>query len=248
MASPVVQTSSGNTGDSATPTLVEPSGAVLDDLLVAIIGSGDPGTAITGLTGWTQLGEGSDSVGNRYWYGYIIRGASAPDLAAAAANENWTAMCYRIDGHDATNPIGASDADHGINSATTINPDPPSVDTGTSDDYLALAAALSEGKHTGWTPPSGYAEDQESNTGGGGSQTIHVGGTIASLGLTTQTVNPGTFLASRSDGSTAFTIVVSPDPAAGDIITGDGIGHGVAQSLVADDLLIIADAVGHGQP
>ena len=127
MASPAVATAASNTGDSATPTITEPSGAAQGDLLVAVVGSGNAGTAITGLTGWTQLAEGDDTQGNRFWYGWIIRGASAPDLVAAAANENWTTSCVRITGHDGTTPIGS---DHANANGSGTTPDPPNVDPG----------------------------------------------------------------------------------------------------------------------
>ncbi len=205
-ASPITQASSGNLGASATPTITEPAGTVVDDLLVAVIGSAGTGTAITGLTGWTQLGEGSDGA-NRWWYGWIIRGASAPDLVAAASNDNWTAMCYRVDGHDPTTPIGT---DHANASASSNIPDPPNVDPGSVANRLSLAAVVQEGKITAWTPPSGYAEDQESNSSGGGGGATHVGGSIASVAIVNQAENPGTFGSTVTDDYTAFTILVSP--------------------------------------
>ena len=204
--SPVVQTSSGAVGDSTTPTITEPASAAEDDLLVAVIGSAGTATAITGLTGWTQLGEGSDGA-NRWWYGWIIRGASAPDLVAASGNERWTTMCWRVDGHDPTTPIGT---DHANFSASSNTPDPPSVDPGTEANRLSLAGVVQEGKITAWTPPSGYAEDQESNTSGGGGGTAHIGGSIASDPLFGQAENPGTFGSTVTDDYTAFTILVSP--------------------------------------
>jgi hypothetical protein len=211
MASPVVQTAAGNTGNTATPTITEPASAAENDLLIAVVGSGDAGTAITGLTGWTQLGEGDDTQGNRFWYGWIIRGASAPDLVAAAANENWTTNCIRITGHDPTTPIGT---DHGTANGTGTTPDPPNVDPGSTDDYLSVAAAIQEGKGaTRFTPPASpgtYIERTDAGTAGGGAAATHVGGTIATKEYTSQADNPGTFTSSTTDGWIAITIIVSP--------------------------------------
>ena len=86
MASPAFQTAGENSGGSTIPSFTEPASAVEGDLLIGVIGNADAGTAITGLTGWTQLAEGDDGQGNRFWYGWIIRGASATDLVAASAN------------------------------------------------------------------------------------------------------------------------------------------------------------------
>jgi len=212
MASPAVQTSSENSGNSATPTITEPASAVSGDLLVAVVGSSDPGTAITGLTGWTQLAEGSDGQGNRYWYGWIIRGASAPDLVAAAANTNWVTGCIRIDGHDSTTPIGSDHANSTTGTNPGVNPDPPNVDPGVSRDHLAIAAAVQEGKNDNrfTAAPSGYTLQSNVGTGGGGAGTTHVGLGIATLAYTGQAQNPGTFTSDRSDGWIGITIIVRP--------------------------------------
>lgn len=210
MASPTVQTAAGNTGDSATPTITEPAGATTGDLLIAVIGSATETTAITGLTGWTQLGEGNDGVGNRYWYGWIIRGGSAPDLVAAAANANWSTGCVRITGHHATTPIGTN---HGTATGTDTAPDPPNVDPGSSNDYLSVAATVQEGKANSFTPPTTpgtYTERTDAGTGGAGSAASHVSHSIATRQYTGQAENPGAFTAANNDGWVAITMIVSP--------------------------------------
>lgn len=221
MASPTVQTAAGNSGNSATPTITEPASAAQDDLLIAVVGSSDPGTAITGLTGWTQLGEGSDTQGNRYWYGWIIRGASAPDLVAAAANTNWATGCVRITGHDPTTPIGT---DHGTANGSGTTPDPPNVDPGSSRDHLSVAAAVQEGKGaTRFSPPTTpgtYTEQTDAGTSGGGAGTTHVGASIATRPYTSQAENPGTFTSSVNDGWIAITMIVRPDPGADQTLSG----------------------------
>jgi hypothetical protein len=208
VASPTVQTAAGATGNSATPTITEPASAAQDDLLIAVVGSSDPATAITGLTGWTQLAEGDDTQGNRYWYGWIIRGASAPDLVAAAANTNWCTHCVRITGHDDTTPIAGSANANGSGAA----PDSPNVDPGSSDDYLSVAAFIQEGKGaTRSSPPSTpgtYTEQTDAGTSGAGAGTTHVGGSIATRQYTSQAENPGTFTSTVTDGWLALTIIV----------------------------------------
>jgi hypothetical protein len=219
MASPTVQTASENSGNSATPTITEPASATSGDLLVAVIGSANAATAISGLTGWTQLGEGDDTQGNRYWYGWIIRGASAPDLTAAAANARWVAMCLRIDGHDATTPIGT---DHGTANGSGTTPDPPNVDPGSSRDHLAVAAFIQEGKgdnRSTDTTPSGYTEHADIGTTGSGAGTIHVGGAMNSLQYTGQAQNPGAYTSATNDGWIAITVLVRPSDT-GQNITG----------------------------
>ncbi len=210
MASPVVQSASEALGNSATPTITEPASAAQDDLLIAVVGSADAGTAITGLTGWTQLGEGDDGVGNRFWFGWIIRGASAPDLVAAAANANWVAMCVRVDGHDATTPIGT---DHATATGTSVNPDAPNVDPGSSRDHLAVLGVVQEGKNDNRftdSLPTGYTEQADIGTGGGGAGTGHVGGAMNSRAYTGQAENPSTHTSSRNDGWIAITMIVRP--------------------------------------
>ena len=220
MASPVVQSASEASSSSATPTITEPASAAQDDLLIAVVGSADAGTAITGLTGWTQLGEGDDGVGNRFWYGWIIRGASAPDLVAAAANANWVAMCVRIDGHDPTTPIGT---DHATATGTSVNPDAPNVDPGSSRDHLAVLGVVQEGKNDNRftdSLPTNYTEQADIGTGGGGAGTGHVGGAMNSRAYTGQAENPGTHTSSRNDGWWVTTIIVRPDAAAAQTVTG----------------------------
>jgi hypothetical protein len=220
MASPAVQTASENSGNSATPTITEPASTAQGDLLLAVVGSATPGTAITGLTGWTQLAEGDDGQGNRFWYGWIIRGASAPDLVAAAANTNWVTGCLRITGHDATTPIGSDHANSTTGTNPGVNPDPPNVDPGSSRDHLAVAAAVQEGKDDNrfaGGAPSGYTLRSDVGTAGGGAGTTHVGLGIASLGYTGQAQNPGTFTSGRSDGWVGITVIVRP--AAGQTIS-----------------------------
>jgi hypothetical protein len=211
VASPVPQSAAGATGNDATPTITEPSGSVSGDLLYAVVGSADAGTAITGLTGWNELAEGDDGQGNRYWHGWIERGASAPDLVAAAANARWHTSCVRIDGHDPTTPIGT---DHGTSTGSGTTPDPPNVDPGSSRDHLSLASVIQEGKGaTRFTPPTtpgAYTEQTDAGTSGGGAGTGHIGGTIAARAYTGQAENPGTFTSSTNDGWIAFTVLVRP--------------------------------------
>lgn len=214
MTSPAFQTAGENSGSSSAPTITEPPSAVEGNLLIAVLGNEDPGTAITGLTGWTELGEGDDTQGNRFWYGWIIRGASAPDLVAAAANTQWAASCIRIDGHDPTTPIGT---DHGTANGDSTAPDPPSVDPGSSRDHLSVIAAVQEGKGTTRftdNVPTGYTERTDIGTTGGGPQTAHVGTTIATRTYTGQAENPAAFASSVDNGWIAITIIVRPAAAA----------------------------------
>lgn len=220
MASPAVQTAAGNSGNSATPTITEPASAAQGDLLIAVVGNADEATAITGLTGWTQLGEGDDGQGNRYWYGWIIRGASAPDLVAASANANWVTGCIRVTGHDGTTPIGT---DHATATGSSTNPDPPNVDPGSSRDHLAVAVSVQEGKSTTYTPPTTpgtYTEQTDVGTSGAGPGSQHVSHSIATREYTGQAENPGTFTSSTNDGWIAITMIVRPDPSAGQTVSG----------------------------
>lgn len=213
MASPTFQTATENSGDSATPTILEPSGAATGNLLVAVVGSASEGTAIAGFTGWTTLREGDDGQGNRYWMGWIIRGASAPDLVGTAANAKWVAMCIRITGHNASTPIAAN-ATPATGSGT--NPDPPSATPSGSNDYLAIAATIQEGKNDNRftdTTPSGYTERADIGTAGGGAATGHIGGAMNTRAYTGTTEDPGAYTSATNDGWVALTVIVAPAPA-----------------------------------
>ena len=214
MASPAFQTAGENSGGSTTPSFTEPASAVEGNLLIGVMGHAVATTAITGLTGWTELGEGDDTQGNRFWYGWIIRGASAPDLIAAAANGEWATSCVRIDGHDPTTPIGT---DHGTANGSGSTPDPPNVDPGSSREHLAVAAVVQEGKGvTRFDPPTSpdvFIERTDIGTTGGGPGSGHVGTTIATFAYTGQAKNPGTF-SGLNDGWIAITILVRPAAAA----------------------------------
>ena len=79
-----------------------------------------------------------------------------------------------------------------------------------SGDYLALAMRGAEGKSTTSTGPTSYNEEQDTSTSGSGAQQAHCSVALSSQGLTSITSeDPGVFTMSRSDGWSAFTILVA---------------------------------------
>ncbi len=142
---------------STQPTGTEPTGTVQGDVLVALF-EVQGSVTYTPPSGWTTIFSGTSfSSQFKYYLGYIVRGASAPNLTWS-----YTGTAYRelyiigFSGCDTTNPIDAS-AQIPSASAANANPDPPAV-TAVSSAAMALAIGdnWTGSNAGGWTPPTGY--------------------------------------------------------------------------------------------
>ncbi|HSX06189.1 MAG TPA: hypothetical protein VLG92_00525 [Candidatus Saccharimonadia bacterium] len=142
---------------STQPTGVEPTGTVQGDVLVALF-EVQGSTTYTAPAGWTTIFSGTSFSGQfKYYLGYVVRGASPPNLTWS-----YTGSAYRelyivgFSGCDTSNPIDAS-AQIPSASAANANPDPPAV---TAISSAAMALAIGDnwtGSNAGgWTPPTGY--------------------------------------------------------------------------------------------
>jgi len=92
----------------------------------------------------------------------------------------------------------------------STEPDPPSVDPGSSEDRLAVVAYGQEANTNGrFTQPSGYTEpsDSDGGTSGGGNPATHCGLGLSYRTYTGQTENPGIATSSVDDGWAAQTII-----------------------------------------
>ena len=163
-----------NTGSLANPIGTEPAGTAAGDVLVALVVHENTANSITGPGSWSQLAEGGTptaaSAGFRFWFGYIVRGASAPSLT-------WTstgAVYYEthiigLVGVDNASPIDAQSSVGSTVANSGTGPDPPAATATLATDMAVTAAGHWSGSvGGGWTAPGSYTLCSNNTTGNDG--------------------------------------------------------------------------------
>lgn len=171
---PAFGSASFATGGSNAPTGTEPASTANGDGLFALVIHERSANAITAPTGgeWTQLWEGGSpsgaSSGFRYWIGWLIRGASAPNLvwgSSGTGSPYWEVHIMRVTGTLDSTAIDASTAGTTASGQTT-GPNPPAATAGGSSDLaIAMGVHWNGSGSAGWTAPSGYTL-RSNNTAG----------------------------------------------------------------------------------
>lgn len=217
MAVPVVEGTPAETavttaGTSHAITLT--AGGAASDLFLIVMNIGSTSATLNALTDWTELLDEAVASGLKIiWY----TGAGVPGnpTFTSSASTRSASIAYRISGADKgiTPQIGTTAT------ATSTNPDPPSVTPtgGISKDYLFIALYGSAGEEIDddtWavTPPTNYTPSppRQKACGTAGAS---IGGMVASaeLALTTGAAqDPGTFGDPVSRAWRAQTICVHP--------------------------------------
>ncbi len=165
-------------------------------------------------TGWTNIGQYRSADNTINWNGIWRIADGTEDITVTLETTTarvQSACIQRISGHDPAIPPaftlieGLYDIDG--------EPDPPNNDTGTSKDYLWIAAMTGRGANNISAGPTGYSNLQEifSDNGGAGSG---VGTATAEFTSTAQAENPATFTTGKTNTQAwvALTIVIAPDP------------------------------------
>lgn len=193
----IVATTTGIQGsDSTTHNFTSPSGQVGDLLLLVFSVDAQETPSVTTGTGWTFLASSSQStnVTQAIYYKY----ATGDDNGViTTTSEQSTHIIYRIRYAGVPTATGAT--------GNSTNPNPPSHNAGTVDDYLWIATHTGNGATTTSAAPSGFGSliTRTGGTGGASSGGAHQYVTASS------TINPGTFTAVTGQW-VSYTIAVPP--------------------------------------
>jgi hypothetical protein len=144
----------------------EPSGAAVDDFLVATVSMRHGSSVITGPSGWTKVDQVDQSTLQVAKY-TIKRGSSAPDYDWVASLPTSSGIvdaavvidCFR--GVDTTTPLDVTyvQGTHYFGKTSGIDMDPPSIDTVTNGAFVHTSNGVRLGTMTVApvdTIPSGY--------------------------------------------------------------------------------------------
>jgi len=254
MAAPVVEatatTREGAAGTSHTVNL--PSGITAGNLLVLAI-SGVQTSPVTTPSGWTLHSDANlydpavHNLARIYWR--IADGNEGSTLSmTSSAVAAFGAVCYRISGATATNPLTA--LTYAKSNPWDGYPNPPLSSIGLQRDWLFVAgvidysaAQLMTGAPTGYsTMSTGVGEH---NTGFHSRVTLCYKSTAV-----VASDDPGTFTAAAPTYWCAFTFAITPartdspvvEATAGTNETGSSTSHAInlPSGIVASDLLLIA--------
>ena len=256
MAAPVVEatatTSEGAAGTSHTVNL--PSGITAGNLLVLAI-SGVQTSPVTTPSGWTLHSDanlydpGFHNLARIYWR--IADGNEGSTLSmTSSADAAFGAVCYRISGATATDPLTA--LTYAKSNPWDGYPNPPLSSIDLQRDWLFVAgvidysaAQLMTGAPTGYsTMSTGVGEH---NTGFHSRVTLCYKSTAV-----VASDNPGTFTAAAPTYWCAFTFAITPartdspvvEATAGTNESGSSTSHAInlPSGIVAGDLLLMAIA------
>ncbi|QQR77515.1 MAG: hypothetical protein IPJ67_05325 [Candidatus Moraniibacteriota bacterium] len=184
-----------------------PSGITAGDLLVAFASNDNTGGTNMGISGWTQLFS-QQYTGNVVSHAAWAKIAVGSDTATlTGASQDYAATVVRITGHGVSTI--SSDIKVGTAASTSnANPNPPSLDAGSSKKWLWLesfGAEDDDNTATYWsTNYTGVAQVESAQS---------TSSTMCSLAYRqneTQTENPGTMAMAASEEAVAQTIAIPP--------------------------------------
>ena len=183
-----------------------PSGIQSGDLLLIFWADRDVNSTLSTPSGWTPLYNTDNSNYRAACYYRIANGTEGSTVTmTTSSNERSTHNTYRIQVGTYTGvPIASSAA-----TGTSTTPNPPSLNTGSSDNYLWIAASHSEGAATANSAPTNFTNliSAVNTTGTSNSNRYSIMAT-ARRNLATQTLDPGTFTLSQSRIWSSYTIAI----------------------------------------
>lgn len=223
---PTVQTTnSGGTGstDTTSHTVNLPTGIASGDLLLLFFAVQGGNQTVTWPAGYTKAFETASGVdaNNDVTFSTYYRVADGTEgstiTVTTSASKSSAHETYRITGYSSTPVSGTAST-----SASTLNPNPPSLTPGGgAKDFLWFAvAAVDSGNATCDAFPTNYINTGSSNGGTGGSGAIICFATRAINGATE---DPGSFTICCAIASVANTVAIVPAAAATNT---KGIGWG----------------------
>jgi hypothetical protein len=205
MAFPSVRSSVVTAGSTAALNPVVNLPATIsagDTLLVAIRSTGL--ATYTWPVGWTELFQSSADASDDAW---SVGGTVTIDTNVT---ERFAALAWAI--QDAADPTVTPPTVSSIISASTLTPNPPSLDTGASKDYLWFSIASSEGENTFSSYSTNYTLGQlntSSGSAGAVANNCRIAGSARQLA--TQTEDPGVITwTGTADDTMSVTIAIHP--------------------------------------
>ena len=186
-----------------------PSGVVAGNLFVAVCAH-DSLTVITASTGWTQIAQVEQpTVTHRCdIFGRIADGGANDALSLSGGASDYCTSIMRITGHGVTNVATDIKKVDAVSTGST-NPDPPSLDAGSSKRWLWLVAAgVDTTSAFTMTTPTNYTDVHaplQSATNVSGQALF-----VAQRALNTQTENPGVFTTGTVVPWIAHTLAIPP--------------------------------------
>jgi hypothetical protein len=215
VASPTAEAWSTPSSETALQTSHDvnlPSGLTTGKRCIVVFAYAVTGNAISWTgTGFTAIANGAieQTLGATQGIATAYRDCDGTEGATIVVGTNpSTRSCHvavRISGHDSgTAPTATAVA------GSNASADPPSLDAGSSKEYLWLACGSNShgGTYTAGSP-SGYSNLTQGNTGG--TTTAHSLVGIADQAVTAQTENPGAFAgADAASEWAAVTIAIHP--------------------------------------
>jgi hypothetical protein len=201
MAIVVESTSTNQSVSSSSLVVTAPSGIVDGDLLIFCVAYYSSRT-LTPPSGFTSITSASNTAAVEVRYKIASSEPSSYTFGLSTAGPISVVM-FRISGHNPTTPINVSS--NGIGTSYVANHAAPAITT-TAADCLAVTAAATSRDRT-WTPPSGYGNEIELNTGFDLS-------TARKMLTSSGTETPGNWTLS-STGDQVAMITFAVDPSAG---------------------------------
>lgn len=215
MAFPIVsgvQTSS-QTLNTTTSVVTLPANVAAGDLIVAVIGADSGASTMTWPAPWVKLKDEAVSTTARASIGYLIASGGETSVSVTHSSERSNHIAARITGwHGTTAPEISA-----IATGNSISPNADSVAASWgSDDNLFIVTTITDDSAaafpiTAW--PTSYTDNQTSNQTA--SSAAKVG--FATRNLAAASDDPGAFTLTTSEQWNAYTIVVRPAAAGGDI-------------------------------
>jgi hypothetical protein len=146
-----------------TDVVTEPAGVAAGDVLIACVQQADF-NAFTTPAGWTTLYSGLAGDGSvTYWFGYIARGESVPDLTWTFTTSSYrNEVVFAFSGVNTSAPIHTS-AQLAVTVSTGL-PQAPAVTASVTNTWAVLCAWKND-IAPDWIAPTGYtirgATDQD---------------------------------------------------------------------------------------
>ncbi len=198
-----------NSTANAACTVTAPASIADDDILIFALDRAIVVDAIT-LSGFTELFRTQHTGGSLYCGWKRASSESGDYQATWTGNSNNVGIMYAISGVFTDDPPVVA----GITVLGENDPDPPSVDPGTSKDRLAIVLVGQESKGGSMTEPSGYTEpatNSDGSTSGAGSPSFHSTLALAYRTYTGQTEDPGVFTPGSSGPWATNTLIFEPE-------------------------------------
>ena len=201
-------TETGTSLGTANP-IPAPAGVVAGNLLVTFCSHDINTPAVTASTGWTQIAQAASSTVHQLAaFGRVADGGANDTPALTGATQDYCASILRITGHSVTSVAADIKVATFNPTGGFINPDPPSLNAGSSNKWLWIAAVAvdTNAAYTITALPPSYSATHanlQSATGASGSALA-----TAQRNLQTQTEDPGVFTNANVRPWVTFTLAI----------------------------------------